>query len=94
MLFLLSPAKSLDYTTPVGAVPHTQPLFVPQAAELIDILQEKTPREIAAPARAAMLGHGRAQTALAALGWRAVVLSGRSGVSEPARLCAYRVGPR
>jgi cytoplasmic iron level regulating protein YaaA (DUF328/UPF0246 family) len=47
MLFLLSPAKSLDYTTPVGAVPHTQPLFVPQAAELIDILQEKTPREIA-----------------------------------------------
>ena len=47
MLFLLSPAKSLDYQTPIGAVPHTQPLFVPQAAELIDILQQKTPQQIA-----------------------------------------------
>ena len=35
MLFLLSPAKSLDYDTPVGDVPHTLPQFVPQAAELI-----------------------------------------------------------
>jgi len=28
-------------------VPHTQPLFVPQAAELIGILQHKSPQEIA-----------------------------------------------
>ena len=47
MLFLLSPAKALDYDTPAGDVPHTQPLFVKQSAELIDILQEKTPQDIA-----------------------------------------------
>ena len=47
MLFLLSPAKALDYDTPAGAVPHTQPLFVQQAAELIAVMREKSPQEIA-----------------------------------------------
>ncbi len=47
MLFLLSPAKSLDYDTPAGNVPHTQPLFVKQSAELIALLREKSPQEIA-----------------------------------------------
>ena len=47
MLFLLSPAKSLDYDTPAGDVPHTQPLFTKQSAELIKILREKSPQEIA-----------------------------------------------
>jgi uncharacterized protein len=47
MLFLLSPAKSLDYDTPAGDVPHTQPLFVKQSTELINILREKTPQDIA-----------------------------------------------
>ena len=47
MLFLLSPAKSLDFDPPAGEVPHTQPLFVRQSAELIDLLQEKTPAQIA-----------------------------------------------
>lgn len=47
MLFLLSPAKSLDFDAPADDVPHTQPLFVPQAAELIAILKEKSPQEIA-----------------------------------------------
>jgi len=47
MLFLLSPAKSLDFDTPPGDVPHTQPQFVPQAAELIDILKQKSPQDIA-----------------------------------------------
>jgi len=47
MLFLLSPAKSLDYETPAGDVAHSEPLYVPQAAELIDILQEKSPQQIA-----------------------------------------------
>jgi hypothetical protein len=47
MLFLLSPAKALDYETPAGAVPHTQPLFVKQAAELIGVLRPKTPQDIA-----------------------------------------------
>jgi cytoplasmic iron level regulating protein YaaA (DUF328/UPF0246 family) len=47
MLFLLSPAKSLDYATPVTELPHTQPLFVEQSAELIAVLRQKTPSEIA-----------------------------------------------
>jgi len=47
MLFLLSPAKSLDFDPPAGDVPHTQPLFVKQAAELIAILKQKSPHEIA-----------------------------------------------
>ncbi len=47
MLFLLSPAKALDYDTPAGDVPHTSPLFVKQSAELIDILREKSPQDIA-----------------------------------------------
>jgi cytoplasmic iron level regulating protein YaaA (DUF328/UPF0246 family) len=47
MLFVLSPAKALDYDTPAGDVPHTQPLFVKQSSELIDILKEKSPQDIA-----------------------------------------------
>lgn len=47
MLFLLSPAKSLDLDPPAGDVPHSQPLFVPQAQELIAILKQKSPQEIA-----------------------------------------------
>ncbi|MEJ7687643.1 MAG: peroxide stress protein YaaA [Variovorax sp.] len=51
MLFLLSPAKSLDYETPVpGALPATQPKFEgPRgpSAELIRLLREKTPQQVA-----------------------------------------------
>ena len=46
MLFLLSPAKSLDYDTPPQVSTHTQPLFVKQSAELIDVLKTKTPQDI------------------------------------------------
>lgn len=47
MLFLLSPAKSLDYDPPNASVPHTQPLFVPQSSALIDVLKQKSPVQIA-----------------------------------------------
>jgi len=47
MLFLLSPAKSLDFDPPAAGVPHTQPLFVPQATELITILKQKSPQDVA-----------------------------------------------
>ncbi|CDS50524.1 UPF0246 protein YaaA [Polaromonas sp. CG9_12] len=47
MLFLLSPAKALDYATPSGHVPHSQPLFTRQAAELIGVMRAKSPQEIA-----------------------------------------------
>ena len=46
ILFLLSPAKSLDYDTPAEGVPHTLPQFVSQSAELIEVLKHKTPAEI------------------------------------------------
>lgn len=48
MLFLLSPAKSLDYETPLGELPSTEPLFVPDAVRLIGLLRKKKPAEIAA----------------------------------------------
>lgn len=51
MLFLLSPAKSLDYDTPIpDTVPVTRPHFEgPRgpAAELIGLLREKSPRQLA-----------------------------------------------
>ena len=47
MLFLISPAKALDYETPATTAVHTQPLFVSQAAELIGVLKQKSPQEVA-----------------------------------------------
>ncbi len=47
MLFLISPAKALDYDTPPVTATYTQPLFVPQATELITVLREKSPQQIA-----------------------------------------------
>ena len=46
MLFLLSPAKSLDYRTPTR-VHATEPVYAQQAAALIEILRVKTPVEVA-----------------------------------------------
>ncbi|OZI19853.1 peroxide stress protein YaaA [Bordetella genomosp. 9] len=47
MLFLLSPAKKLDYDSPLGVDLHTQPLFVDQAAALIKVLKKKSAEDIA-----------------------------------------------
>jgi len=48
MLFLLSPAKSLDYDSPLPAgLPHTQPQFIPDAARLIAVLRTRAPQDIA-----------------------------------------------
>lgn len=47
MLYLLSPAKKLDYDTPVRVQTHTQPLFTKEAAELIAVLRKKSAGEIA-----------------------------------------------
>ena len=46
-MFLLSPAKALDYETPPHVSTHSQPLFVRQATQLIGLLREKSPQEIA-----------------------------------------------
>ena len=51
MLFLLSPAKSLDYDSPLpDDLPATQPVFEGAkgpAAELIALMREKSPQQIA-----------------------------------------------
>ena len=47
MLFLISPAKALDYETPAHVKTHTRPLFVAQATELIEVLREKSPQQVA-----------------------------------------------
>ncbi len=46
MLFLLSPAKSLDYDTPLQGQAHTPPLFVKHSKALIDVLRGYTPPQI------------------------------------------------
>ena len=46
MLFLLSPAKKLDYDSPLHIETHTQPLFVDQAAGLIKVLKTKSAEDI------------------------------------------------
>jgi cytoplasmic iron level regulating protein YaaA (DUF328/UPF0246 family) len=50
MLFLLSPAKSLDYRTPLApevVAAATPPLWTTRAAELIALMRQKTPSEVA-----------------------------------------------
>ena len=39
MLTVISPAKTLDYESPIKAKKHTQPLFMDKSAELIQILR-------------------------------------------------------
>jgi cytoplasmic iron level regulating protein YaaA (DUF328/UPF0246 family) len=46
MLFLLSPAKSLDYASDLQGQPHTAPLFVKQSKALIDVLRGYSPPQI------------------------------------------------
>ena len=47
MLFILSPAKSLDYESPVPDVPHTLPEFAADAADLVQLLRRRTPQQLA-----------------------------------------------
>jgi cytoplasmic iron level regulating protein YaaA (DUF328/UPF0246 family) len=47
MLIVLSPAKSLDYTTPAKVKTPTLPEFVPESAKLISDLKKLSPQEVA-----------------------------------------------
>ena len=47
MLFLLSPAKSLDYDSPSTVTHPTTPQFIARSAELIEVLKPKTAAQIA-----------------------------------------------
>ena len=47
MLMVISPAKTLDYDTPPVIEQSTQPRFVEHSVELIEVLREKSPQDIA-----------------------------------------------
>ncbi len=46
MLAIISPAKTLDYDTPVPDLPLTKPEFLPQTKALIGILRDLSPQEV------------------------------------------------
>lgn len=47
MLFLLSPAKTLDFETPPRDLPHTEPAYVERAERLVAVLRRKSARQVA-----------------------------------------------
>lgn len=47
MLFLLSPAKSLDFQSPLPEVPHSEPLFVKQSTQLVGLMRRKSADQVA-----------------------------------------------
>ena len=47
MLFVLSPAKALDYESPLPTQTHSAPLFVPDSVELIKVLRDFSPHQVA-----------------------------------------------
>ena len=47
MLIVVSPAKSLDYESPLPTKKHSEPRMLDQASELVDLMAKKTPAEIA-----------------------------------------------
>lgn len=46
MIVVLSPAKSLDYESPLATQVHTRPQFVQQASELVGILRPMAPAQL------------------------------------------------
>ncbi|RUO19855.1 peroxide stress protein YaaA [Aliidiomarina haloalkalitolerans] len=46
MLFVVSPAKNLDYETPAPIAKHTQPTLLDRAEELVDICRQLSPQEL------------------------------------------------
>jgi cytoplasmic iron level regulating protein YaaA (DUF328/UPF0246 family) len=47
MLIVLSPAKTLDYASPLTSAAHSLPDFIPRSAELITLLRKLSPASIA-----------------------------------------------
>ena len=48
MIVVLSPAKSLDFTTPPTVATHTRPDFLDQSQVLIERLRQLSPQAISA----------------------------------------------
>lgn len=46
MIFLISPAKSLDFDTPPVTAEYSQPLFLERSARLVEQLQQLSPAEL------------------------------------------------
>lgn len=46
MIIVLSPAKTLDYESPLVTKKHTDPLFPDRVAELVDIMAAKSPADL------------------------------------------------
>ena len=46
MLMVVSPAKNLDYESPLATEKHTQPQFLDDACELIDQLKTLEPHKV------------------------------------------------
>jgi uncharacterized protein len=46
VLIVLSPAKSLDYESPLATTRHTQPRLLNHSQELVDVLATKSPEQI------------------------------------------------
>lgn len=47
MLMVISPAKTLDYTSPLATEDFTQPRYLEQSRQLIEILRKLNPNELA-----------------------------------------------
>ncbi len=47
MLIVVSPAKSLDFQRPLPVTEYTQPGFLDRSEQLIEVLREKSPDEVA-----------------------------------------------
>lgn len=47
MLIVISPAKKLDYESPVPAKRHTLPTMLDRSAELVDVMVKKSPNDLA-----------------------------------------------
>ncbi len=47
MLIVVSPAKSLDFESPLATRKHSVPMLVDRAAELVQVMREKSPDELA-----------------------------------------------
>ena len=94
-MFLLSPAKALDYETPPHVKTHTQPLFVPQASELIDVLRDKEvvipDAELDAQARAEAAAPPSTETPPATDGVRYLIQAGAFRSSSDAEALKARI---
>ena len=47
MLIVVSPAKSLDYESELPTKKHSEPRMLDETQELVDVMAEKSPAEIA-----------------------------------------------